>query len=328
MGTAPQLTNIVLLLFLVYSMFAVLGVQLFALTRNGARLGPTASFQDFTNALFLIWQIITGDEWMIIMQDISVVEPSCTLLFDPEIEPSYQGPARSWGDCGPSVSVAVGYCLALKLVCEYMMLNLFIGLILDNFSYITEDVGHQEDDRWTEGPSLDQLSVLREGFQRYDGGTGHVPITSLHCMLCDLGAPLGLKKVQRKRTLMPERVHLTEMDRILEHMIRAELNLCIRSTREVEASNAKSLRYQLGLKPLQKRKLFLHGVSYEDFFLTVTFWRFPQLLPAVVKWQRQERVQEVARQCLSTLVCLHKHGVIHCDLVRRTHRALRPEPSP
>ena len=41
-----------------------------------------------------------------------------------------------------------------------------------------------------------------------------------------------------------------------------------------------------------------------------------------------ERVQEVARQCLSTLVCLHKHGVIHCDLVRRTHRALRPKRSP
>ena len=138
-----------------------------------------------------------------------------------------------------------------------------IRIILDTMVR-TLPLGHQEDDRWTEGPSLDQLSVLREVFQRYDGGTGHVPITSLHCMLCDLGAPLGLKKVQRKRTLMPERVHLTEMDRILEHMIRAELNLCIRSTREVEASNAKNLRYQLGLKPLQKRKLFLHGVSYED----------------------------------------------------------------
>ena len=37
------------------------------------------------------------------------------------------------------------YFIALKLVCEYMMLNLFIGLILDNFSYITEDVGHEED---------------------------------------------------------------------------------------------------------------------------------------------------------------------------------------
>ena len=27
-------------------------------------------------------------------------------------------------------------------------------------------------------------------------------------------------------------------------------------------------------------------------------------------------MQEVARQCLSTLVSLHKNGVIHCDLVR------------
>ena len=43
-----------------------------------------------------------------------------------------------------------------------------------------------------------------------------------------------------------------------------------------------------------------------------------------------ERVQEVARQCLSTLVCLHKHGVIHCDLVRRapTQAAACSAPSP
>ena len=32
--------------------------------------------------------------------------------------------------------------------------------------------------------------------------------------------------------------------------------------------------------------------------------------------EQVERVQEVARQCLSTLVSLHKNGVIHCDLVR------------
>ena len=32
--------------------------------------------------------------------------------------------------------------------------------------------------------------------------------------------------------------------------------------------------------------------------------------------EQVERVQEVARQCLSTLVSLHKNEVIHCDLVR------------
>ena len=32
--------------------------------------------------------------------------------------------------------------------------------------------------------------------------------------------------------------------------------------------------------------------------------------------EQVERVQEVARQCISTLVSLHKHDVIHCDLVR------------
>ena len=34
--------------------------------------------------------------------------------------------------------------------------------------------------------------------------------------------------------------------------------------------------------------------------------------------EQVERVQEVARQCLSTLVSLHKNDVIHCDLVHHT----------
>ena len=35
------------------------------------------------------------------------------------------------------------------------------------------------------------------------------------------------------------------------------------------------------------------------------------------KYFTVERLQEVARQCLRTLQCLHKQEVIHCDLVRR-----------
>lgn len=43
----PQLVNIIVLLFLVYSMFAVVGVSTFGTTRQGQRLGHTASFEDW-----------------------------------------------------------------------------------------------------------------------------------------------------------------------------------------------------------------------------------------------------------------------------------------
>jgi hypothetical protein len=107
-----------------------------------------------------------------------------------EFEPTYQGPDRSWGDCGVGPMFAGGYYVVLKLICEYMMLNLFIGLILDNFSYITEDVGHEEDPEWSDGPSENQLEDICNVFKRYDLGTGFVPVSSLSALLDDLGLPV------------------------------------------------------------------------------------------------------------------------------------------
>ena len=180
--TLPQLGNVMILLALVYSMFAVLGVQLFATTKLGLRMGPTANFFDFFNGIKTIWSIITGDEWMILLADCAVQAPSCTAVVE----------GKAWNDCG-SKSVSFAYFVSVKIVCEFIMLNLFIGLILDNFGYITEDVGHEEDDNWTEGPSLDQLRNLCRIFKDYDGSTGFVPIHAVHCLLCDIPVPLGYR---------------------------------------------------------------------------------------------------------------------------------------
>ncbi len=180
--TLPQLANVIILLILVYSMAAVLGVQLFSTTKPGLRMGPTANFYNFTAAIQAIWSIVCGDQWMVLLADCSVEAPSCTSVV----------PNKSWNDCG-SRHFAYAYFVGVKIVCEFIMLNLFIGLIIDNFSYITEDVGHEEDDNWTEGPSVSQLKNLCRIFQGYDGSTGFVPIHATHCILCDLPVPLGYR---------------------------------------------------------------------------------------------------------------------------------------
>ena len=136
----PQLANILVLLFLVYSMFAVLGVQAFSATKYGHRLGPTANFNTWTAAMQTCYQIVTGDSWWEIMDDCSRLPPECTPLFDNELMPGYgyNGPPKSFGDCGSQVSVV--YFMAFKLICELIMLNLFIGMILENFAFITDEV--------------------------------------------------------------------------------------------------------------------------------------------------------------------------------------------
>ena len=47
----------------------------------------------------------------------------------------------------------------MKLVCENVMLNLLIGMILDNFSYVTDEVAHVPDEEWSQGASDAQVPI-------------------------------------------------------------------------------------------------------------------------------------------------------------------------
>ena len=85
------------------------------------------------------------------------------------------------------------------------------------------------------------------------------------------------------------------MDRLLEHMIRAELNVLIRTKREEEKENEKRFLYRIRrfFKP-EGRKLFTQGVSYQDLMLVATYWRLPRLVPDEIKFRRQGMVQDSA----------------------------------
>ena len=97
------------------------------------------------------------------------------------------------------------------------------------------------------------------------------------------------------RRNLHNKVMVSTMDKLLEHMIRAELNLVILQNRELAEMQSQSWMHQVGLKKPRVKQLFLHAIPYEAFFLTVTYWRLPRLLPDALKFERHARVQESAR---------------------------------
>ena len=111
--------------------------------------------------------------------------------------------------------------MVLKLVCENVMLNLFIGMILDNFGFIMDDVGlskFEDDYQWTNGSTSDQVKVITKTFQKHDGGTGYLPICALHSFLTEIHLPLGYRDSEGG-------LHFGDAERVTELLIRAELNV-------------------------------------------------------------------------------------------------------
>lgn len=71
------------------------------------------------------------------------------------------------------------------------MLNLFIGMILDNFGFITDEIAQVEDDEWSNGSGAGQIDELANIFLRFSNRDGYMPVSSLEPLLEAFPSPMG-----------------------------------------------------------------------------------------------------------------------------------------
>ena len=113
MGSVQPIINIMVFMFLVIIVFACLGMQLY-----GQKFphGPRQNFDNFLNAFYTLFQVLTGSAWENVLYD-------CML-------------ASEYG--APPVVVGWFYITFFFLLSNYIVLNLFIGAILSNMSTDTD----------------------------------------------------------------------------------------------------------------------------------------------------------------------------------------------
>ena len=112
-----SLVNVAGILFLLLFVYATLGVRLFAKVKRPED-NVYANFEDFKNAMLLLLRISTGEAWQSIMAGIQISPPHC----DTQL-----------GECGETVAAKIYFC-SYTMAGMYILLNLFIAVILDNFS--------------------------------------------------------------------------------------------------------------------------------------------------------------------------------------------------
>jgi len=117
--------NISVLLFVVFFMFAVIGMQLYGHTRFGKALTPDNNFKDFGNALIVLCRVAFGD-FVSLKQDCSVQPPLCTS----------ESSSDSESDCGVNEIIANIYFMSFITIATYVFLNLFVAVIMENFTFM------------------------------------------------------------------------------------------------------------------------------------------------------------------------------------------------
>lgn len=81
--------NITILVLLLMTIFSIMAVQLFALTRWRGETYENVNFRSFPRAMLVLFRMTTGENWHHIIHDVGIEYPYCTPC---NIPPSFPFP--------------------------------------------------------------------------------------------------------------------------------------------------------------------------------------------------------------------------------------------
>ncbi|XP_050686137.1 muscle calcium channel subunit alpha-1-like isoform X28 [Eriocheir sinensis] len=171
----PYVALLILLLFFIYG---VVGMQVFgkiALDFENTQIHRHNNFQTFFQAVMVLFRSATGEAWQEIMLSCLPPDAGC----DPASEDSA---AKTCGSM-----VAYPYFISFYTLCSFLIINLFVAVIMDNFDYLTRD--------WSIlGPHhLDEFITL---WSEYDpDAKGRIKHLDVVTLLRKISPPLGFGKL-------------------------------------------------------------------------------------------------------------------------------------
>nr|XP_023023065.1 sodium channel protein para isoform X3 [Leptinotarsa decemlineata] len=172
----PALFNICLLLFLVMFIFAIFGMSFFMHVKDKSGLDDVYNFKTFGQSMILLFQMSTSAGWDGVLDGI-INEEECK---QPDNE------IGETGNCGNS-TIGIIFLLSYLVISFLIVINMYIAVILENYSQATEDV--------QEGLTDDDYDMYYEIWQQFDpDGTQYIRYDQLSDFLDVLEPPLQIHK--------------------------------------------------------------------------------------------------------------------------------------
>uniref|UniRef100_A0A8C4IGG0 Voltage-dependent L-type calcium channel subunit alpha n=1 Tax=Dicentrarchus labrax TaxID=13489 RepID=A0A8C4IGG0_DICLA len=167
-----------LLIAMIFFIYAVIGMQSFGKVAvdDNTHINRNCNFQTFFMAVLVLFRCATGEQWQEIMLA-ALPGRRC----DPESDTE---PGEEYS-CGSNLAYI--YFISFFMLCAYLIINLFIAVIMDNFEYLTRD--------WTV-LGTHHLDEFKRVWSDYDPeATGRIKHIDVVTMLRRIQPPLGFGKL-------------------------------------------------------------------------------------------------------------------------------------
>uniref|UniRef100_A0A3P8T8B7 Voltage-dependent N-type calcium channel subunit alpha n=1 Tax=Amphiprion percula TaxID=161767 RepID=A0A3P8T8B7_AMPPE len=168
------LPYVCLLIAMLFFIYAIIGMQVFGNIdlNDDTAINHHNNFRTFLQALMLLFRSATGEAWHEIMLS-CLSHRACD-----ERSGSHEK------ECGSDF--AYFYFVSFIFLCSFLMLNLFVAVIMDNFEYLTRDSSIL-------GPH--HLDEFIRVWAEYDpAACGRIKYLDMYQMLLHMSPPLGLGK--------------------------------------------------------------------------------------------------------------------------------------
>ncbi|XP_045030505.1 voltage-dependent calcium channel type A subunit alpha-1 isoform X7 [Daphnia magna] len=245
------LPYVCLLIAMLFFIYAIIGMQVF----GNLHLDPDSSvnrhnnFQSFIGGLLLLFRCATGEAWPNIMLS-CIRGRQC----DPRALKFENGQVIEDKECGSNLAYA--YFVSFIFLCSFLMLNLFVAVIMDNFDYLTRDssiLGAHH---------LDEFIRI---WAEYDpNATGRILYTEMFDMLKNMDPPLGFGNKCPYRLAYKKLIRMNmpvdadgkvQFTSTLFALIRENLSIKMRPADEMDEAN-QELRVTIKkIWPLQAKKV-------------------------------------------------------------------------
>ncbi|XP_011880299.1 PREDICTED: voltage-dependent calcium channel type D subunit alpha-1 isoform X2 [Vollenhovia emeryi] len=170
----PYVALLIIMLFFIY---AVIGMQVFGKIAidDETAIDRNNNFQTFPQAVLVLFRSATGEAWQEIMMACSSSK-KCESNSDEDNK-----------ETGCGSDIAFPYFISFYVLCSFLIINLFVAVIMDNFDYLTRD--------WSIlGPHhLDEFIRL---WSEYDpDAKGRIKHLDVVTLLRKISPPLGFGKL-------------------------------------------------------------------------------------------------------------------------------------
>ncbi|KAK2584123.1 hypothetical protein KPH14_006561 [Odynerus spinipes] len=239
------LPYVCLLIAMLFFIYAIIGMQVFGNISNdpGTSIDDHNNFQSFFAGLMLLFRCATGEAWPNIMLACIKGRP-CAVKTDKHDE----------DNCGSNIAYA--YFVSFIFFCSFLMLNLFVAVIMDNFDYLTRDssiLGAHH---------LDEFVRI---WAEYDPkATGKVLYNEVYDMLKVMDPPLGFGQKCPNRLAYKKLIRMNmpvdsdgkvNFTTTLFALIREDLSIKMRCADEMNQANEELRDTIRSIWPLQAKKM-------------------------------------------------------------------------